>query len=262
VEKKKQNSDFFSIIFILIDILYWLESYKLRIRVGEQANSVFLQQFSAINTRLDQISINEDASKTKRRLPTARTEQYKMMSDEIIQRTEDLIKNISASTTEIQETIIDEVRDSVRETVESAKSSTDEEHEEHWRLMILRGARIHFENNNMDSFNTILYRLERDPYWKGYDPQSVRELIMDDDLSPEEVLRQLNKQDVTKKKIVIEEKEKEEQKRHEERQKQIEELKQQLTEEREKGLRQLEQLFETIKRLSADKTKQEEEETK
>ena len=59
---------------------------------------------------------------------------------------EDLIKNISASTTEIQETIIDRVRDSVRETVESAKSSTDEEHEEHWRLMIFQGARIHFQN--------------------------------------------------------------------------------------------------------------------
>lgn len=259
--KKEQNAEFFSILFALVEVSYWLESYKIRIRVGEQANSPFLLKFSSINTKVEQLSMVGDNKKTKRRLPTARTEQYKMMKNDVVARADELIKNISTSGADVDKRITDKILASVREDTQSDSKKLDV-HEEHWRLMILKGARIHFVRGAIDSFNMILHQLERDPYWKGYDAQMVRELIMNEDLSPEEVLQELNKSGVVERQNKIREKEEQEKKQHEERTKQIELLKTQLTEEREKGLRQLQALMDKIAKLSADKTKQEEEESK
>jgi hypothetical protein len=110
---------------------------------------------------------------------------------------------------------------------ENEKFQADQEilsPDDHWRLMMIQGARFHLENEKMDSFHTLIHNMDKDPYWSGYDIDQVRELMMTEEIPPREVLRILNSK-VSKKPALSQEEIL-----------QIEENEKQIIEEREKKL--------------------------
>ena len=260
--KTNKNEQFFSCLFSVLEVHRWIESYRIRIQVGEQANSLFMQKFSEINSRLEQSKLIEP-QKIKRRVTSTKEEQYSSMRKYVGEKVDEFMNHVTRTGVNIDNSFSVNVF-----ITENEKFQADQEilsPDDHWRLMMIQGARFHLANEKMDSFHTLIHNMDKDPYWSGYDVDQVRELMMTEEIPPREVLRILNSK-VSKEKPALSQEEikqieENEKQIIEERENKIKLLKEQLEQDRVERLKQFDELFATIERLKNEtKLKQEEEE--
>lgn len=258
--KTDKDENFFSCLFSVLEIHRWIESYRIRIQIGEQANSQFLTKFSDINTRLEQNKLIEP-QKIKRRVTSDKQDQYISMRKYVGEKVDELINHVSESGVSIDDNFSVNVFITEKQNLQADQGILSAE--DHWRLMMIQGARFHLEKEKMDSFNTLIHNMDKDPYWAGYDVEQVRELMMTEEIPPREVLRILNSKESKKPKLsqeqilLIEENENQQTRERDER---IRLLKEQLEQERVDRLQQFDELFRTIEKLKIEKKNKEDEE--